>query len=372
MAPHRDLSWIGAKLRSSNPYLGSLSVTASAVLFLLLLPEKTILWSASSILLMAVLTSATLWGYWPGLLTGLLSALCYDFFFIPPLYALNIDDWRDALSFLIFCLGSAAVSVLPKRAEEARVSAETEKFRSALLTSLSHDLKAPLSVIAGAADGLAELGPRLSEKAAQELVRSIQIEGERLIQQIANLLDMSQVDADAVRPKLQLTNLAEVIGSALLRVEPLLSRDRVTVDIPYEIPCLNLDPVLMEKAVYNILENAAFYTPPESPVTVKASKAPRSVILQIADEGLGICPADLPRVFETFYRGARSGPQPRGTGLGLSITRGFLETMGASVHASQRQDRSGTVFTINLPLILGKGHELSTGLHLAGADNGPK
>jgi two-component system sensor histidine kinase KdpD len=239
--------------------------------------------------------------------------------------------------------------VLTKRAEEAQIAAETEKLRTALLTSISHDLKTPLSTILGCASGLKELGTSLTGPAAQELLYSILEEGQRLNQFIANLLDMSQVESSAVKPKRELADLSDIIGSAVQRARGVLSRHRIVFKVPDDIPSLELDPVLMDKALYSLLENAALYTPPGTHITLTVAQDGVSVILQVLDEGPGIPADELPHLFEKFYRGSSSVWKPAGTGLGLTIARGFLDVMGGTIMAGNRQDRNGAVFTVKLP-----------------------
>jgi two-component system sensor histidine kinase KdpD len=256
-------------------------------------------------------------------------------------------------------------SALQKRAEEARVAAEAERLRASLLTSISHDLKSPLAIILGSASSLQDLGASLDSMAAQDLLHSILEQGERLNQFIANLLDMSRVESEAVRPKRQLADLNDIIGSALQHAGRALSGHRTVLHVPDNIPSIEIDPVLMEKALINILENAANYTPPGTQITLTVSQDSESIAIQISDEGPGIPATELPRLFDKFYRGATAAWKPAGTGLGLAISRGFLEAMGGAIAASNRQDRSGAVFTITLPARLAKAHRSQSALTAA-------
>jgi two-component system sensor histidine kinase KdpD len=255
---------------------------------------------------------------------------------------------------IIDTLAAAASSafervLLTKRAEEARIAAETEKLRTALLTSISHDLKTPLAIVLGCASSLKELGASLTGPAAQDLLHSILEEGQRLNQFIANLLDMSQVESSLIKPKREPADLSDIIGSAIQRARRVLARHQMLLKVPDGIPSLELDPVLMDKVLYSLLENAALYTPPGTQITLTVAQEGISVILQVLDEGPGIPADDLPHLFEKFYRGRSSRWKPAGTGLGLTIARGFLEVMGGTLAAANRQDREGAVFTIELP-----------------------
>jgi two-component system, OmpR family, sensor histidine kinase KdpD len=236
-----------------------------------------------------------------------------------------------------------------QQAEEARIAAETEKFRSALLTSISHDLKTPLAIMLGSASSLRHLGRALTEEQAETLLSSIVEEGERLEQFIANLLDMSRIESDAVRPKNEPAEIGDLIGSAMHRAQRVLSNHRVKLEIPDIVPDIEVDPVLMERVIYNILENAANYSPNGSLITLRVREGADGMAVQVLDEGPGIPPAALAHLFNKFYRVETGGWKPRGTGLGLAISRGFLQAMGGSIEAANRVGTRGAIFTIKVP-----------------------
>jgi two-component system sensor histidine kinase KdpD len=255
----------------------------------------------------------------------------------------------DALSSL------AALSIerilLVEDVDRARLLAETERLRSALLTSLSHDLRTPLASILGAASSLESYDALLDAGAKRDLLRTIQEEAERLGRFVANLLDMTRLEAGALSPRREPADLGEVVGSALARAGKVLAAHRVEVDLAAGLPLLDLDVVLFEQALFNVLDNAAKYAPPGSLVTVRGWREPaaRDVRLAILDEGPGLPAEATEKVFEKFYRVQAADRQRVGTGLGLAITRGFVEAMGGRVEAANRSDRDGAVFTIILP-----------------------
>jgi two-component system, OmpR family, sensor histidine kinase KdpD len=234
--------------------------------------------------------------------------------------------------------------------ERSRLAAETERLRAALLTSISHDLRTPLSVILGAASSLKNQEAALDLAAHRELVATIQEEGERLNRFIANLLDMTRLESGTITPRLELVDLSDVIGSALRRAEHVLHHHTVTISLASDLPLLKLDPVLFEQVLFNILDNAGKYAPGGSLVEVRAEALSGLVRLEIADEGDGIPPEDLDRIFDKFYRVQASDRKRAGTGLGLPISRGFVEVMGGTITAANRMDRSGAVFTIIFPI----------------------
>jgi len=233
--------------------------------------------------------------------------------------------------------------------ERVRRVAETDRLRSALLTSISHDLKTPLASVLGAAGALRDLSKSFDDDAKAELLSTVIDESERLNRFIANLLDMTKLEAGAVVPNAALHDIGEIAGSALQRASKILVKHRVEMEISPDLPMVSVDAVLFEQVLFNLLDNAAKYAPPDTTVRLQSWQEGDSVRLQVLDEGDGVPTADLERIFDKFYR-SRKGDQVRaGTGLGLAIARGFVEAMGGTITAANRSDRTGAVFTITLP-----------------------
>jgi len=229
---------------------------------------------------------------------------------------------------------------------------ETDRLRSALLTSISHDLKTPLAAVLAAAGTLRDLGKALDDSQKADLLATIVDESERLNRFIANLLDMTRLEAGAIAPNAALHDIGEVLGSALRRAGKILAQHRVEVALAADLPMVELDPVLFEQVLFNLLDNAAKYAPPRTTIRIASWREREAVYLQVIDEGEGIPPGDLEQIFDKFYR-VQKGDQVRaGTGLGLAISRGFVEAMQGTITAANRSDRSGAVFTIRLPVPL--------------------
>ncbi len=232
--------------------------------------------------------------------------------------------------------------------DRVKRDAEADRLRSALLTSISHDLKTPLASVLGAAGALRDLP--LDTTAKADLVATIIDEAERLNRFIANLLDMTKLESGAVIPNLAPHDMGEIVGTALQRAGKILGNHRVEVDISSDLPMVMVDAVLFEQVLFNLLDNAAKYAPPKTTVRIQSWRDRSSVRLQVMDEGGGVPAADLERIFDKFFR-VRKGDQVRaGTGLGLAISRGFVEAMHGAISAANRTDRSGAVFTITLPV----------------------
>jgi two-component system sensor histidine kinase KdpD len=223
-------------------------------------------------------------------------------------------------------------------------------LRSALLTSISHDLKTPLASVLGAASTLRDLAGNLTEAQKHDLLATVIDESERLNRFIANLLDMTKLESGAIVPNTALHDLSEIVGSALRRAGKILVRHRVSLELAADLPMLELDAVLFEQVLFNLLDNAAKYAPPDTTISIRGVRDRDSIVLQIMDEGGGIPPAELESVFDKFYRVQKGDHVRPGTGLGLAISRGFVEAMHGTISAANRADRSGAVLTIRFPV----------------------
>ncbi|MBA8900046.1 sensor histidine kinase KdpD [Phyllobacterium sp. P30BS-XVII] len=234
--------------------------------------------------------------------------------------------------------------------DRAKLAAEADRLRSALLTSISHDLKTPLAAIMGAAGTLKEFAPALAEDAKADLLSTVLDESERLNRFISNLLDMTKLESGAMEPNYAFQYVGDIVGTALDRARKIIGRHKTEIDIPAALPALRLDAVLFEQVLFNLLDNASKYAPEGSCLRIQAWSDDGWVILQVMDEGPGIPEEDLERIFDTFYRVRKGDRVTAGTGLGLSISRGFIEAMGGTITAERRTDRSGAIFTIRMPI----------------------
>jgi two-component system sensor histidine kinase KdpD len=229
-------------------------------------------------------------------------------------------------------------------------TAETERLRSALLTSISHDLKTPLAAVLGSASTLRDVGGKLNDGEKADLLGTVIDESERLNRFIANLLDMTKLESGAIAPNLAVHDLSEVVGSSLRRATKILGNHQVHLDIATDMPMVQIDAVLFEQALFNLLDNAAKYAAAGTTIGIRGWHDRDTVVLQITDEGEGIPQHDLEHIFDKFYRVQKTDQVRAGTGLGLAISRGFVEAMRGTIAAANRADRSGAVFTITLPI----------------------
>ncbi len=258
---------------------------------------------------------------------------------------------RDRFRLLETFADQAALSVerarLAEQAGRARLIVESERLRTTLLSSVSHDLRTPLAVITGAASSLLATDPPLGEPVRRELIETIAEEAQRLNRLVGNLLDMTRLESGSVPVRKEWHSLEEVVGAALVRLESRLQGREVRVRIPEALPLVRLDDVLVEQVLFNLLDNALKYTPAGGPIEVGAALDGAALRIEVADRGPGLPPGQEGSVFEKFFRVRREGG-PGGVGLGLSICRGLVEAHGGTITAANREG-GGAVFRIALP-----------------------
>lgn len=232
---------------------------------------------------------------------------------------------------------------LAKDSHESAIEAEGERLRSTLLSSVSHDFRTPLSVISGAAE---QLRKRLKSGREHELADSIATEASRLERQVRNLLDMTRVRAGALNVRKEWQSLEELVGAALSRTDLLLAEHKIHVELPPDLPLLELDGVLVEQVFVNLLENAARHTPPGTSIWILAETGNGAIRIEFANDGPSLEPSELTTIFDKFSQ----GPKARGgSGLGLAICRAIMEAHGGEISAEPRHPK-GLRFLISLPI----------------------
>jgi two-component system sensor histidine kinase KdpD len=236
---------------------------------------------------------------------------------------------------------------LAAEAQQAQVRVETESMRSALLSSVSHDLRTPLASITGTASSLLEGEATFDSSTRRMLLETLCEEAERLSRLVRNLLDMTRLQSGALRVSKEWHPLEEVIGAALGRMERSLRGRPIVTRVPEDLPLVPIDDVLIEQVFINLLENAVKYTPPGSEIELAARVGDGGVSVSVADRGTGIALEDQAHLFEKFYRGRSTAS--RGAGLGLAICRGIVEAHGGRIWTENRPD-GGAVFQFTLPL----------------------
>jgi two-component system sensor histidine kinase KdpD len=287
--------------------------------------------------------------------TALLCVLAFDFLFVPPYLSFAVHDAQYLVTFGIMLVVGVVISGLAERAhrqEKARaalaVEAETERVRSALLSSISHDLRTPLAVMSGASSSLVESGERLSAAERRALAQSIFQQSGAMAEVMGNVLQMTRLETGAITPERDWTSLDEIAGSVLDRLAGRLAQHRVMLDLPGELPLVRVDATLIEQVLGNLLENAAKHTPAGTLVRLRAAQRDAGLLISVEDFGPGLDPAGFARVFAKFHRGAGESAAG-GIGLGLSICRAIVLLHQGSIWAEQLPG-GGTAFRFTLPL----------------------
>ena len=238
---------------------------------------------------------------------------------------------------------------LAEQARQAEILQATEKLQTALLNSVSHDLRTPLVSVVGALSSLQEDGDELDPASRRSLVDNALGEAERLNRLVGDLLDMTRIEAKALKLMREPCDVEDLIGAATEQLERRLQNRSLMIDLPPDMPLVSMDFVLMERVLVNLLDNALKFSPPDRPIELVACVEGPEVRFEVSDRGPGVPPADLSRMFDKFYRVQQHG-STGGTGLGLSICKGIVEAHGGRIWA-QNRDGGGIVVSVALPLV---------------------
>lgn len=300
---------------------------------------------------MTVSLLAMLFEMMPVLVAAVISALIWNFFFIPPLFTFHIENAEDFLMFTLYFVVALVNAVLTTKIREAEKKSRdkeekenTIRLYNTLLNSLSHEMRTPIATILGAVDTMKE-SDNLSTENKNELLNEIDDASVRLNRQVENLLNMSRLETGILKLKLDWCDVNELIFS-VIRKFPDRQQKRIVYTPNEKLPLFKLDAGIMENVLHNILHNAVQYTPQHSEINIQAYLATDNLCIAIADEGGGFHETEIEKVFDKFYRlpNTRTG----GTGLGLSIVRGFVQAHQGNIFLENRKD-GGAMFTIKIP-----------------------
>jgi len=243
---------------------------------------------------------------------------------------------------------------------QIQVLQRTDALRSALLSSISHDLRTPLSSIKAATSSLLQEDVQWDDEARRSFTLAIQREVDRLNRLVGNLLDMSRIEGNALKPEKEWYPLGELVHDVLGRMQPLLQDRIVQTSLPDDLPPVALDYLEIDQVLTNLIENAVHYTPAESPIEISAHADGGQVTVSVADHGPGIPPSNVERIFDKFYRvldAQRDAAHPRGSGLGLAVCRGLVEAHAGRIWVENREG-GGAIFRFTLPI-----GEIEGGVH---------
>jgi two-component system sensor histidine kinase KdpD len=289
----------------------------------------------------------TSWTFWP--LQGVRERVG-----VAGVEANALSPRSDEEKLVLALLDQGAVALERADLAVAAVEAETlrrsDRFRAALLNSISHDLRTPLSTVLGSTTTMIEYGEGMPPATRADLLQSVREEAERLNRYVGNLLDMTRLEGGGLHIRSDWVDVRDVLMAAAERVTRRVGKRHIERDFPAELSLVRLDPNLLEQAVVNILENAIAYSPDATAIELAAYEDRNSVVISIEDEGKGIPTAELERVFEKFRRMEEPTDRSKGVGLGLSISKGFIEAMGGRIAAaSPIHGDHGTRVLISLP-----------------------
>ena len=305
------------------------------------------------LLLVTVSFIAMFFDILPVLLAALISALIWDYFFIPPRFTLTVGSAEDSLMLLMYfiiAMVNAALTFKIRQIEkETHKKEEKEKtviLYNTIINSLSHELRTPISTIIGATDNLLTEANKLSEQNKKELFIEISKASLRLDRNVENLLNMSRLESGFLKPKKDWCDIKELVHGVLNRLKENLEDRALNIQIKENLPLFKLDFGLMEHILYNLIHNAAIYAPKYCVITVRANCKDDKLILKVEDNGNGFPDDEIEKVFDKFYR--LKNTDTGGTGLGLSIVKGFVEAQNGTI-LLENIPEGGARFTITIP-----------------------
>ncbi|MGO2007967.1 sensor histidine kinase [Vreelandella alkaliphila] len=314
----------------------------------------------SMIFLTAVLACAILASSYAALLSAVIGFITFNFCFTVPKFSLLVYEREQLLTLLFFLLIATVVGKIAgdSRARmlalnASRLAEEQERLRSALLASVSHDLRTPLASIIGAASSLRTLDAQLSQEDRFELLDGVLSESERLNRYIQNLLDMTRLGHGKLTIERDWVAVDDLISSAIKRLASTLVHLKIEQQCStYELPLLYVNPALIEQALVNVLENAARFSPLNGVIKIAATESEdgQALLFSVTDQGPGIPSEMRERVFEMFFTGNQGDRNLHGSGLGLAICRGMLGAHGGKIYAETGPDGIGTQIIMTLPL----------------------
>ncbi|MFN4255731.1 MAG: ATP-binding protein [Saprospiraceae bacterium] len=309
--------------------------------------------TVSLILLLTVSVLAMRMSIGPVLLAAVLSAFIWDFFFIPPHFTLTVGHPEDALMLLMYFVVALLNGILTHEIRNLEGIARRKEDKEAtlqlyntLFNSISHEFRTPVATIAAASENLLTDGHTWSADDRRRMTEEIQAAAERLNRLVDNLLNMSRLESGHIVLHWKWCDVGELLNSAINRLRDDLESRRVVVSLPENLPLVRLDFSVMEQVLFNLLHNAAMYTPDGTTVRIEADYVDEHLVMMISDNGPGFEDDDLEQVFEKFFRA--KGSKAGGTGLGLSIVRGFVEAHRGFIQVGNKPD-GGAIFTLKIP-----------------------
>lgn len=332
-----------------------LAIAFCALLTLAILPLRSQLDLANIVMifLLAVFLVAVHLGRGPAVLTAFLSVAAFDLFFVHPYLSFGVDDAQYLVTFAVMLavglVASQQAAQLVARTAEAKArehAIATEKLRASILSSISHDLRTPLTSLIGLANSLAERRAELPAEVG-ETAGIIRDQAHAMHRMVSNLLEMARLQSGRIVLNQQWQPFEDIVGSSLRLLGDLLARRRLAIDLPADLPLVRFDAVLLERVLCNLLENAAKYAPPEAAIRIAARVETAELAVTVCNAGSAFPPDRLEGLFEPFARGAPEAAVP-GTGIGLALCRAIVAAHGGMIAAANRAGEACVRFTLPL------------------------
>ncbi|HEX4942942.1 MAG TPA: DUF4118 domain-containing protein [Usitatibacteraceae bacterium] len=345
-------------MQKARPWIGYACAVASAAACTLVgyaMSPRFDIVNIAMVYLLAVVLVALRFSRGPAIVSAIACVAAFDFMFVPPQGTFTVNDAQYLVTFAIILCVALVISYLMERGQREAdsraalaIQAETERIRSTLLASISHDLRTPIAVMVGASSALTEGGEQLGTAERSALAKSLYNQARDLAGQVDKVLQMTRLEAGAITLDRDWAAIAEIASTVLERLSERLSDHRLLVEVADDLPLVRVDAGLIDQALANLLENAARYTPPGTVVRLRAKREGAEVVVSVEDFGPGLDDQDIERVFAKFRRGTGEGAGG-GVGLGLAICRAIVRLHGGRAWG-ERIPGGGMAFRFSLPV----------------------
>lgn len=321
-------------------------LTASLAAAFLWLPIEHV----TIVYLIPVIVAALRWGAIPAVFAGISGIGAAAFFFYAPYYDFRVHSPAQIADIVLFMTVATITGRVAVAVRQAKIRAQAESLRDALIGSVSHELRTPLASIVGSASILAQSQVIDRDEHLSSLVRLVLGEAERLNGDIQNLVDATRISSDGIRPHPAWVDPEDIVNGALVRKRRLLGDRPIALDVADDLPLIDIDATLVESALGQIIENAVKYSAPGTPISISAAQTGSVIRVKVADRGEGLAHGEAEKIFERFYRSPSHVGTISGSGLGLWIARALIEASGGRVWAISPGHKRGTTFQIDLPV----------------------
>jgi K+-sensing histidine kinase KdpD len=302
------------------------------------------------IYLIPVLLAALRGGVIPAVIVAAAGIGAAAFFFYPPIYDFRVSNPIHLIDLVMFIIVAVVIGQLATSRRQAKMREQADALREALIGSVSHELRTPLSTIIGSASVLAQAPEIAKDAQLSPLVHGLREEAERLNEHIQNLLDATNISNEGIRQHPEWVDPGDIVNAAIERKRKLLAGHRLDVAVAGDLPLVQLDPTLIEKALGQLIENAVKYSPPTSPIVIEAERDGTMVRIAVKDQGAGMSTEERERIWERFYRSPRHRENIPGSGLGLWIARALVIACNGRIEAFSAGAGRGATMSLYLPV----------------------